>query len=356
VHSSPEQSDADASSGPRLGHEAVRRLLPLVLFGPLAAAALVYAADRSGLFGSAAGYALLALVSVALSAGLVEFYARLIDRAEAERRRAEQESAEAAPALAQRALELEQANAELAAAKTQLERSNEELQRFATVASHDLRDPLRVVSGFADLLARRYGGELEGDGARFIEAITNGVARMDQLIGDLLDYARAGRADAPMERVDANDVVTDVLAALEVAIGEREATIRVEALPVVTGDPRGLRQLFQNLIANAIKFAGAVAPRVSIWAAEIPGGWRFTIRDNGIGIDPADAERIFGMFTRVHATDRYPGTGVGLAVCQRIVEVHGGRIWVEQAPGGGSQFMFTLAAHDAGQAPAVQRP
>jgi light-regulated signal transduction histidine kinase (bacteriophytochrome) len=224
------------------------------------------------------------------------------------------------------------------------------------VASHDLRDPLRVVSGFAELLERRYAGQLEGDGVRFLEAITNGVARMDELIGDLLDYARAGRGDAPMERVDANDVVTDVLAALEVAIGERDATIQVDPLPVVTGDQRGLRQLFQNLIANAIKFAGDERPRVSIWAAEVPGGWRFTIRDNGIGIKPEDAERIFGMFTRLQSTERYPGTGVGLAVCQRIVEVHGGRIWVEQAPGGGSQFMFTLAAHDAEQAPDEPHP
>jgi chemotaxis family two-component system sensor kinase Cph1 len=322
----------------------VRRLLPAALLAPVVLGALLYAGERAGWFAAAVGYGVLVAATVGLCAGLVAFYARRIDRAEAQRRRAERASAAAAPALAERALELERANAELAAAKGQLERSNEELQRFATVASHDLRDPLRVVSGFAELLGRRYGDQLEGEGARFLEAISSGVARMDELIADLLDYARAGRADAPREQVDCNAVVADALAVLDVAIREHGAEIQADPLPTVGGYPGPLRQVFQNLIANAIKFAGDEPPRVSIWAARVPGAWRFTIRDNGIGVDRADADRIFGMFTRLHATERYPGTGVGLAVCQRIVEVHGGRIWVEPAPGGGSQFMFTLAA------------
>jgi light-regulated signal transduction histidine kinase (bacteriophytochrome) len=339
-------SGADAPQEPSTLAADVRRLAPAALLVPVVLGALLYAGERAGWFGPAVGYALLVATTIGACVGLVLFYARRIDRAEAERRRAEAESAEAAPALAQRAVDLERANAELAAAKTQLERSNEELQRFATVASHDLRDPLRVVSGFAELLARRYGDQLEGEGVRFLDAITNGVARMDELIADLLDYARAGRGDTPREPVDLGVVVADVLANLEVAIGESNGVVNVDPLPTVTGDPRGLRQLFQNLIANAIKFGGDEPPRVSIWAADVPGGWRVTIRDNGIGIEPADAERIFGMFTRLHSAERYPGTGVGLAVCQRIVEVHGGRIWVEHAPGRGSQFMFTLAAGD----------
>jgi light-regulated signal transduction histidine kinase (bacteriophytochrome) len=322
----------------------VRRFLPAALIAPVVVGALLYAGERAGWYGPVVGYAVLVAATIGVCAGLLVFHARRIDRAEAQRLRAERQSAEAAPALAERALELERANAELAAAKAQLERSNEELQRFATVASHDLRDPLRVVSGFAEMLGRRYGDQLEGDGARFLEAISNGVARMDELIADLLDYARAGRSDTPRERVDCNAVVADALAALDVAIREHSAEVQADPLPVVSGYPRPLRQLFQNLIANAIKFAGDKPPRVSIWAAEVPGGWRFTIRDNGIGIDRADAERIFGMFTRLHASERYPGTGVGLAVCQRIVEAHGGRIWVEPSPAGGSQFMFTLAA------------
>jgi two-component system, chemotaxis family, sensor kinase Cph1 len=351
VARSQAQPGADARAEPSVGAVDVRRLLPAALFAPVVLGALLYAGDQAGWWGSAVGYALLVAATVGLCAGLVVFYARRIERAEEQRRLAERESAEAAPALAEWALELERANAELAAAKAMLERSNEELQRFATVASHDLRDPLRVVSGFAELLERRYGAELQGDGAHFIDAIKSGVAQMDELIADLLEYARAGRTDAPRERVDVNAVVAYVVGALEVAIEERGATVDADPLPTVTGDPRGLRQLFQNLIANAIKFAGDEPPKVSIWAAEVPDGWRFTIRDNGIGIASADEERIFGMFTRLHTTERYPGTGVGLAVCQRIVEAHAGRIWVEPAPGGGSQFMFTLAGDASRSAP-----
>ena len=133
-----------------------------------------------------------------------------------------------------------------------------------------------------------------------------------------------------------------MLAGLQVAIDESRAEIEVEQLPTVTGNPAALGQVFQNLVANAIKFTGDGPPRIRIWAAQVPGGWRFSVRDNGIGIDPEQAERIFGMFTRGATGDRYPGTGVGLALAQRTVEVHGGRIWVEPAPGGGSQFMFTV--------------
>jgi light-regulated signal transduction histidine kinase (bacteriophytochrome) len=311
---------------------------------PIALGILRFAGVEAGLFGPEAGSVVLVVALVALTSALLRHVAQLTDRAEAERIRAEQENAAAAPALAQRALELERANEELASAKAQLERSNEELQRFATVASHDLREPLRVVSGFAELLGRRYGDQLEGDGARFIEAITGGVARMDEMIADLLAYARAGNSNQPLEPVDADAVVREAVAGLQRAVDDAGAEVDVTPLPTVLGNAPALRQLFQNLIANAIKFTGDAAPRVRIWAAEVPGGWRFAVRDNGIGIDPAKADQIFGMFTRLHSTERYPGTGVGLAVCQRIVDVHGGRIWVEPAPGGGSQFMFTIAS------------
>jgi light-regulated signal transduction histidine kinase (bacteriophytochrome) len=323
---------------------AIRRLLPLALVVPIALFLLRLAGEEAGLFSDRVGGVIMVIVAVALVAALLLWLARMADEAEAERRRIEADNEAAAPALAQRALELERANEELADAKVQLERSNEELQRFATVASHDLREPLRVVSGFADMLARRYGGKLEGDANRFVEAISSGVARMDEMISDLLAYARAGSPDQPFEPVDCNDVVADALASLQRAVDDAGAQIDVEPLPTVTGNPATLRQLFQNLIANAIKFVDEPPARVRIWAAEIPEGWRFSIRDNGIGIAPEEVERIFGMFTRLHGSDRYPGTGVGLAVCQRIVDVHGGRIWVESAPGGGSQFMFTIAA------------
>jgi light-regulated signal transduction histidine kinase (bacteriophytochrome) len=318
-------------------------LLPFAILGTVALAVLRFAAVESGLFGDEVGAWLFAATMLGLVVFVLLYLARLGDQVEAERLKDERENEAAAPALAQRALELEQTNAELAEAKALLERSNEELQRFATVASHDLREPLRVVSGFAEMLLRRYREQLGEEGSRFIDAITGGVARMDEMIADLLAYARAGRADQPIEPVDCAIIVADVLSALQVAVEESGARIEVEALPTVTGNPAALRQVFQNLIANAIKFVGEGPPQIRVWAAEVPGGWRFSVRDNGIGIDPKQAEKIFDMFTRGHGADRYPGTGVGLALCQRIVQVHGGRIWVEPAPGGGSQFMFTLA-------------
>jgi light-regulated signal transduction histidine kinase (bacteriophytochrome) len=325
------------------GGAPVRRLIPFAVAAVAAFAGVRYAGQQADLWSPAAGTIIFGLAFCALFVAFLVYVARIADRVEHEREVAEAENVAAAPALAARADELERANAELAATTARLERSNEELQRFATVASHDLREPLRVVSGFADLLARRYGDSFDDDGKRFVEAITGGVKRMDEMISDLLAYARAGRADQPLEPVDANEVVRDVLAGLERAVADADAQIEVGPLPMVTGNPAALRQLFQNLIANAIKFVDDGPPRVRIWVAEVPEGWRFTIRDNGIGIAPDATERIFGMFTRLRGSERYPGTGVGLAVCQRIVDVHGGRIWVEPAPGGGSQFMFTIA-------------
>ena len=305
--------------------------------------ALRVAGQKAGLYNTAVGTALFSVAFGVLLVYVVLYVARIVDRAEEERQRAERANEAAAPALAERAAALELANTELAATTAQLERSNEELQRFATVASHDLREPLRVVSGFADLLARRYGDTLGTEGNRFVEAITTGVRRMDEMISDLLAYARAGRIDQPFEPVDTNVVVADALAALQRAVDDSDAEVDVEPLPVVNGNAPALRQLFQNLVANAIKFVGDGPPRIRVWAAQVPEGWRFTVRDNGIGIEAGQVERIFGMFTRLHSGESYAGTGVGLAVCQRIVDVHGGRIWVEPAPGGGSQFMFTIA-------------
>ena len=339
------------------GGAPIRRLIPFALAFVVVFAGLRIAGQEAGLYSQSVGTAVFAVLFCVVLTLTLFYVARIADRVEDERVRAERANAEAAPALAERAAQLERANAELAETTARLERSNEELQRFATVASHDLREPLRVVSGFADLLARRHGDELGADGKRFVEAITGGVARMDEMIADLLAYARAGRVDQPLEPVDANEVVSEVLEGLQRAVEEAHAEVEVEQLPMVNGNAAALRQLFQNLIANAIKFVDEATPRVRIWAAEVPEGWRFTIRDNGIGIDADHAERIFGMFTRLHGAERYPGTGVGLAVCQRIVDVHGGRIWVEPSPGGGSQFMFTIArAARPGDPSLLERP
>jgi light-regulated signal transduction histidine kinase (bacteriophytochrome) len=339
------------------GGAPIRRLIPFALGFVVLFVGLRLAGQEAGLWGQGVGTAIFAVVFCGVLAGTLVYVARIADRVEDERIRAERANAEAAPALAERAAQLERANAELAETTARLERSNEELQQFATVASHDLREPLRVVSGFADLLARRHSDELGPEGQRFVEAITGGVARMDEMISDLLAYARAGRVDQPLEPVDANEVVEDVLGALQRAIEDAGAQVEVEPLPMVNGNAAALRQLFQNLIANAIKFVDDSSPRVRIWAAEVPEGWRFTVRDNGIGIASDRAEKIFGMFTRLHGAERYPGTGVGLAVCKRIVDVHGGRIWFEAAPGGGSQFMFTIArAKPSAPSPAEPLP
>ena len=352
----PQGAD-DAALPTARGGAPIRRLIPFALGFVVLLVGVRVAGQEAGLWSQAVGTAISAVVFCAGLTFALFYVARIADRVEDERVRAEQANREAGPALAERNAQLERANAELAETTARLERSNEELQRFATVASHDLREPLRVVSGFADLLARRHSDELGPEGQRFVEAITGGVARMDDMISDLLAYARAGRVDQPLEPVDANEVVTDVLEGLQRAIEEAGAEVEVEPLPMVTGNAAALRQLFQNLIANAIKFVDGGPPRVRIWAAEVPEGWRFTIRDNGIGIDSEQAERIFGMFARLHGADRYPGTGVGLAVCQRIVDVHGGRIWVEPAPSGGSQFMFTIArATPSVPSPDAQRP
>jgi light-regulated signal transduction histidine kinase (bacteriophytochrome) len=339
---SPRAGHEDESSTER-GGAPIRRLLPLAVAIPVVLGALRYLGQKAGLFSLAVGTGVLVVVFVVVLVSAVLYFARVADVVEEQRQRAERENAAAAPALAQRAAELEQANAELAAASERLERSNEELQQFATVASHDLREPLRVVAGFAELLERRHGDALGPDGKRFVDAITGGVARMDEMIADLLAYARAGRSDQPLGPVDTNAVVRDALSDLQRAVDDAGAVVEVDELPTVTGNAAALRQLFQNLIANGIKFVEDGPPRIRIWAAEVPEGWRFTIRDNGIGIAPEQADRIFGMFTRLHRADSYPGTGVGLALCQRIVHLHGGRIWVEPAPGGGSQFMFTTS-------------
>jgi light-regulated signal transduction histidine kinase (bacteriophytochrome) len=336
--SPPGTDDREESGG-----ASIRRLLPVVVLVPIVLDALRYLAVSAGIVNYRVGTTILVIVYIVLGVVGLLWVARIIDDAEERRLRIERANKEAAPALAERAAALERANAELAETTERLERSNAELQQFATVASHDLREPLRVVSGFAELLARRHSEQLGPDGQRFVEAITGGVARMDEMISDLLAYARAGRSDQPLEPVDMNVVVADTLSALQRAIDESHAQIEVDELPTVTGNHAALGQLFQNLIANAIKFVEDGPPRIRIWAAEVPEGWRFSVRDNGIGVDPSQAEKIFVMFQRMHGSERFSGTGVGLAVCQRIVSVHGGRIWVEPAPGGGSQFMFTIA-------------
>jgi len=226
----------------------------------------------------------------------------------------------------------------------ELERSNAELEQFAHVASHDLQEPLRTVTNFVQLLAKRYSGRLDKDADDFIGFVVDGTTRMARLIDDLLEFSRAGRADSPMEPTDCREILARVAAGLAVSIRESGAVVRHDGLPTVRGDPSQLTQLFQNLIANAVKFRGADSPDIHVWAERRGGEWLFHVRDNGIGIAPEYRERIFDIFQRLHGRDEYPGTGIGLAICKRIVTRHGGRIWVESQPGRGSTFCFTLPA------------
>jgi PAS domain S-box-containing protein len=245
-----------------------------------------------------------------------------------ERKRAEQELEDAANELERRAAELE--------------RSNADLQQFAYVASHDLSEPLRMVSSYVQLLARRYGGKLGPDADDFIGFAVDGAQRMQALIDGLLMYSRAGTSQYAFTAVDCSALVQQVLTTLHHAVIGAEAEVIVDPLPTVAGDPTQLSQLFQNLIANAIKFVEDGKPRVHVSAQRTEDGWQFAVADNGIGIDPRYAERIFSVFQRLHSREEYAGSGVGLAICKRIVERHGGTIWVEPVPEGGSKFSFTI--------------
>jgi light-regulated signal transduction histidine kinase (bacteriophytochrome) len=223
-----------------------------------------------------------------------------------------------------------------------LERSNSELQNFAYIASHDLQEPLRMVASYMQLLSRRYKGKLDSDADEFIRFAVDGAQRMQSLINALLSYSRVGTQGKAFELTDCEKVLDGTLASLKKAIEESDAEITRGALPTVMGDPAQLGQLFQNLIGNAIKFRNHGRPAVRIAAERRGKEWLFSVADNGIGIDAKYAERVFVMFQRLHSKDDYPGTGIGLAVCKKIVERHGGKIWVESVPGAGSRFYFTI--------------
>ncbi|MDG4555491.1 MAG: ATP-binding protein [Candidatus Competibacter sp.] len=233
---------------------------------------------------------------------------------------------------------------QLARAATELERSNQELQQFAYVASHDLQEPLRMVTSYLQLLQRRYQGKLDADADEFIGYAVDGAQRMKTLILDLLTYSRVGSRGKPLAPVALEAALADVLSNLQEAVRESGAQISHDPLPEVWADLGQMRQLLQNLIGNALKFHGDAAPQVHLSAAPDPDGWRLTVRDHGIGIDSEFFERIFVVFQRLHTRDEYAGTGIGLAVCKKIVERHGGRIWVESTPGQGAAFCFTLPA------------
>jgi PAS domain S-box-containing protein len=225
----------------------------------------------------------------------------------------------------------------------ELTRSNEELQQFAYVASHDLQEPLRMISSYTQLLGRRYGERLDGDAQEFMAFIVDGAARMKQLIEDLLAYSRVGTRGKDFQEVDSGASLARALANLRASQESSGAVITHDAMPRVMADGAQLAQVFQNLIGNAIKFRGEGPPKIHVGAETTGTVWAFTVKDDGIGLDTQYADRIFMMFQRLHNKAEYPGTGIGLAIVKKIVERHGGRIWVESEPGKGATFGFTIA-------------
>lgn len=237
----------------------------------------------------------------------------------------------------------QRAESALLKSNQELARSNAELEQFAYVASHDLQAPLATIASYAQLLEKRYKDQLDSKASKFIGNIVQGCTRMQTLIDDLLEYSRVGRSQKPFQLTDCNHAVEQALANLQGAIRETQAVVTYSELPAVMGDISQLVQLFQNLVGNSIKYRHDAPPVVHITACKQEKDWLFSVSDNGIGIATQHQARIFQIFQRLHTQKEYSGTGIGLAICQKIVERHGGYIWVESKPGQGSTFYFTVA-------------
>ncbi len=240
--------------------------------------------------------------------------------------------------------ERRRAEEKLAQQARELARSNAELEQFAYVASHDLQEPLRLISSYTHLLEKRYQGKLDADADEFIGYTLESATRMQRLISDLLAYSRVSMHGKLFDQTDMNEALRQALFSLQIAIEENQALITQDNLPVLNVDAVQMAQLFQNLIGNAIKFHGQEPPCIHVSARQAGEMWIFAVKDNGIGIDPRFSERIFVLFQRLHDRSEYSGTGIGLAVCKRIVERHQGKIWVDSEPGQGATFYFTLPA------------
>lgn len=229
----------------------------------------------------------------------------------------------------------------------QLMRSNQDLSQFAYIASHDLQEPLRMVGSFLTLLQRRYADQLNDEAQEFVGFAVDGAARMKSLINDLLGYSRISNAPLHVSSVDLADTIAGIIQLIHARIAEADATITIGEMPRIQADAGQIERLFRNLIENALKYRSEAAPEISVSAERQGELWAFAIADNGIGIEPANAEKVFAIFTRLHSRDKYQGTGIGLAACRRIVERHGGAIYVEVNPKGGSIFRFTLSTNPA---------
>ena len=241
-------------------------------------------------------------------------------------------------------LDRKRAEAELQHYMDRLKESNQALHEFAYIASHDLQEPLRTISSFIQLIERRYKGKLDSDADEFIYYVVDGVSRMRSLIKDLLQYSRVGTQGNPFEPTDMETIYDQVVSNLKTGIEETKALISHDLLPTLPADPSQITQLLQNLIGNGLKFRSEENPAIHISVKACIDEWLFSVSDNGIGIDQEYSERIFQIFQRLHTQEEYSGTGIGLAICKKIVERHGGRIWVESQEGVGSTFFFTIPA------------
>lgn len=230
---------------------------------------------------------------------------------------------------------------------TTLTRSNEELERFAYICSHDLQEPVRIMKSYAELVQQKYQSLLDDKGKQYLQFITNHAKHMQQMIRDILDFSRVGREEVTLEEVDCNLLLGEVLSELAPLSKEKNIQIAYSPLPIFIANPTIIRVLFQNLIGNAVKFQdGTRTPDVRLSAERLPDGWQFCVRDNGIGIEPEFHDRVFTIFQRIHHREDYPGMGIGLSTCKKLVELCGGNIWFESTPGTGSIFYFTIPINE----------
>lgn len=319
----PERGIMELISSRTAGGMIVRRLLPVAILTPWGLGALLLMCEAAGLLNRALAVAIFATVTIVIFAFMILWTARHLYVADVVRGQAQEQ--------------LKQASADL-------QRSNTDLQQFAYVASHDLLEPLRMVTSYLELLHRKYGMHLDDQGREFMALALDGARRMNDLIHDLLAYSRLDVRGRAFEPIDSERALRAALANLKIAVQESGAVINHSPLPQLPADPVQLTQVFQNLIGNALKFHGKEAPRIDIGAERQASNWLFHVRDNGIGIESQQFERIFVIFQRLHTRAEYAGTGMGLAICKKIIERHGGRIWVESLPGMGATFFFTLPA------------